>query len=375
MHPIMMPRSYAGSSLAALEELCRSIGEPAYRARQIARWMYASGVVDPASMTNLPARVRDALSSTSAFRLPVIAERQDARDGTIKFVLGLDDGTRIEAVRIPMGRHATLCLSSQAGCNYACAFCATGRLGLLRNLTAAEIVAQVLVIWRESAWDDLSRVNIVFMGMGEPLANYKALLEAIRTLHGTDGCNMSARRITVSTVGLVPVIHKLAAEGLPLGLALSLHATTDELRDRIVPINQRFPLREVLPAVAAYGEAVSRRPTFEYVLLAGVNDSPADAQRLGEMARDVPAKVNLLLYNESAGGDFRRPSDEAVDRFRDLVARRAPAVTVRRSRGREILAACGQLGGRTAGPRDSPPASIAYQAEPATHSRAARPRR
>jgi 23S rRNA (adenine2503-C2)-methyltransferase len=309
--------------------------------------MYHRGILDPTAMTDLPADLRQRLVDSHSLALPDIVSLQDSHDeGTAKFVLRLADDRTIETVRIGMGAHTTLCLSSQAGCGYGCAFCATGRLGLLRNLTAAEIVAQVLVIRKVSGWHHVNGVNVVFMGMGEPLANYANLLTAIRTLHADDGLGIGARRITVSTVGVVPMIRKLATEGLPLGLALSLHATTDTLRDRLVPINQKWPLREVVAAVREYGAAVSRRPTLEYVLLAGVNDSPAEGRRLGQIARSIPAKVNIMLYNETAGPEFTRPSATAVHRFQEAVAQHAPAVTVRRSRGRDILAACGQLGGR-----------------------------
>lgn len=337
----------AGRSAAEIAELMREAGLPAYRGRQVATWMYQRGVTDVAAMTDLPKDLRSRLGEACA--LPRIAMTQASHDeGTAKFVVALDDGRTIETVRIGMGSHSTICVSSQAGCAFACAFCATGRLGMQRNLEAREIVAQMMIVRAASAWETMDGVNVVFMGMGEPLANYASVVTAIRTMHAPDGLGLSARRMTVSTVGLVPMIRKLATEGLPLGLALSLHATTDALRDELVPANRKWKLTEVLPAVRDYADAVSRRPTLEYVLLAGVNDTRDDAKRLGEIARSIPAKVNLLLYNESAGPEFRRPTQRAAEEFQARVAERAPAVTIRRSRGRDILAACGQLGGQPA---------------------------
>ncbi len=358
MPDVAAPRLHGLAGLAAAEiaERMRDAGLPAYRGRQLATWMYQRGVVDVAAMTDLPKGLRATLAG--ACDLPSIAQTQSSHDeGTAKFVLALQDGRTIETVRIGMGSHSTICVSSQAGCAFACAFCATGRLGMQRNLEAREIVAQMMVVRAASGWESMDGVNVVFMGMGEPLANYANLLAAIRTMHAADGLGLSARRMTVSTVGLVPMIRKLATEGLPLQLALSLHATTDALRDRLVPANRKWKLAEVVPAVRNYAEAVSRRATLEYVLLAGVNDRPEDATRLGEIARSIPAKVNLLLYNESAGPEFTRPTQRAAEEFQDRVARRAPAVTIRRSRGRDILAACGQLGGKAAQPVSvAPPA-------------------
>jgi 23S rRNA (adenine2503-C2)-methyltransferase len=217
-------------------------------------------------------------------------------------------------------------------------------MGLKRNLRAEEIVAQVLAMGEHHRWED-DRFNLVFMGMGEPLANYDAVLRAIRILHDERGLNLGARRITVSTSGLVPQIERLATEDLALGLAVSLHATTDARRDELVPVNKRWPIRTLLDAAAAYGRAVGRRVTLEYTLLAGVNDTQEDAERLAAFARDLPSKINLIPYNPVPGLDWQRPSRESVQRFADWLYPRAPAVTIRHTLGGEIWAACGQLGG------------------------------
>jgi 23S rRNA (adenine2503-C2)-methyltransferase len=241
-------------------------------------------------------------------------------------------------------RRLTMCVSSQVGCALKCAFCATGLMGLKRNLRPDEIVAQVLHMGDLEGWPD-ERFNIVFMGMGEPLANLPNVLAAIRILHDARGLNMGARRITVSTSGLVPQIRELAAAGMQLGLALSLHATTDELRDELVPVNKRWPLREVLQAAREYGRTVGRRTTLEYTLIGGVNDRPEDADRLAAIARDMPSKINLIPYNPVPGLPWKRPNPAAVEAFAGRLFPQAPAVTVRNTMGGEIWAACGQLGG------------------------------
>jgi 23S rRNA (adenine2503-C2)-methyltransferase len=221
-------------------------------------------------------------------------------------------------------------------------------MGLRRNLSAAEIVAQVMAMGENDGWRD-DRFNIVFMGMGEPLVNYDAVVAAIRVLRDERGLNLGARRITVSTSGVVPQIERLAGEGIPVGLALSLHATTDPLRDELVPINKRWPLAEVLRAARDYGRTTGRRVTLEYTLIAGVNDSDDDADRLAAFARELPSKINLIPYNPVPGLAYRRPSPEDVERFAERLYPRAPAVTVRNTMGGEIWAACGQLGGLSAG--------------------------
>ncbi len=320
-------------------------GLPSYRADQIFAWVYRKRHRSPERMTNLPAALREKFEGLCRLELPRAAEVRATPDGlTHKFVLALSDGARVESVSMRTERRITLCLSSQVGCALGCTFCATGLMGLQRNLTAAEIVAQVVVMGDYHHWQD-EKFNLVFMGMGEPLANYEPVMEAIRVLHDPCGIDVGARRITVSTSGVVPQIRRLAGEGLPLGLAVSLHATTDELRDRLVPLNRRWPLAELIPSAREYGRRTGRRVTLEYTLLAGVNDRDEDAARLGALARDLPSKVNLIPYNPVPGLAWKRPSPESVDAFARRLWPIAPAVTVRHTQGGEIWAACGQLGG------------------------------
>ncbi len=320
-------------------------GLPAYRAGQLYSWVYRKHEYRPEGMTNLPLALRRSLEGMCDLSLPRVASVLGTADGsTHKFVLELVDGARVECVSMRTSRRLTFCLSSQVGCALKCSFCATGLMGLERNLKAEEIVAQVVAMGDFNHWRD-DRFNIVFMGMGEPLANYAPVVESIRILHDERGLNMGARRITVSTSGLVPQMRQLAEEGLPLGLAISLHATTDELRDQLVPVNRRWPLRELLAAARDYGRRSGRRVTIEYTLMAGVNDSAQDAERLSAIARELPSKINLIPYNPVPGLGYRRPSPEAVKDFALSLYPRAPAVTVRQTMGGEIWAACGQLGG------------------------------
>ncbi len=346
-HPSIPPETEAigfyGLTRERLAERLAALGLPAYRATQIFTWVYRKHVGDPATMTNLPGAFRAVLPRILDLGLPPVESLLHSPDGdTHKLLLGLGDGRRVECVSMRAERGLTFCLSSQVGCALRCSFCATGQMGLQRNLRAGEIVAQVVRMGDLHHWED-DAFNLVFMGMGEPLANYDAVLEAIRILHDPQGMNLGARRITLSTSGLVPGIERLAGEGLALGLALSLHATTDELRDQLVPVNRRWPLRELLPAAQAYGLRTGRRVTIEYTLIGDVNDSPADADRLAAIARDLPSKINLIPYNPVPGLAYRRPSREELEAFAERLYPRAPAVTVRHTQGGEIAAACGQL--------------------------------
>ena len=339
---------FYGLTRERLAQRLAEVGLPAYRATQLFSWIYRRHERDPNRMANLPLGLRDGLARVVDLRLPAVALHSASPDGdTHKFALELGDGRRVECVSMRAGRGLTFCLSSQVGCALRCPYCATGRMGLQRNLEAGEVVAQAMVMGDFHRWED-EGFNLVLMGMGEPLANYAAVLEAVRILHDPQGLNAGARRITVSTAGLVPQILRLAEENLALGLALSLHATTDELRDQLVPVNRRWPLAQLLPAVQAYGLRTGRRVSLEYVLLDGVNDSPADADRLAAIASDLPSKINLIPYNPVPGLPYRRPSPEAVQAFAERLYPRAPAVTVRRTQGGEIGAACGQLAGHDA---------------------------
>ncbi len=322
--------SFYGLNRTRLGDRLGELGVPRFRADQMFSWVYQKRQRDAAAMTNLPAALRA--------HIPAVC------DMSHKFVLELRDGARVESVSMRTEKRLTLCVSSQVGCALKCAFCATGLMGLKRNLRAEEIVAQVIAMGDHHAWQD-ERFNIVFMGMGEPLANLDAVCESVRILHDERGLNLGARRITVSTSGLVPQIRELAKLDLQVGLAISLHATTDELRDQLVPVNKRWPIAELLDAAREYGHTVGRRTTLEYTLLGGVNDGMADADRLAKFARALPSKVNLIPYNPVPGLPWKRPSREAVEAFAHRLYPHAPAVTIRETKGGELWAACGQLGG------------------------------
>lgn len=338
------PPSFYGLPRPRLAEHLGRMGLPGYRAEQLFAWVYQKQVRDPARMSNLPAPLRRDVGAVLSLALPSAHVLASADGETHKLVFTLADGMRVESVSMRTAKRLTFCVSSQVGCALGCAFCATGLMGLKRHLRAEEIVAQVLVMGDLHGWRD-DRFNIVFMGMGEPLANLGPVSEAIRILHDERGLNLGARRITVSTSGLVPQIRELARLDLQVGLALSLHATTDEVRDRLMPVNRRWPIAEVLDAAREYGATVGRRVTLEYTLIGGVNDTPEDADRLAAFARALPSKINIIPYNPVPGLAWKRPSPQAIDAFAERLYPRAPAVTVRNTMGGEIWAACGQLGG------------------------------
>jgi 23S rRNA (adenine2503-C2)-methyltransferase len=340
--------SFFGLTREALADRLARSGHASYRAAQLFTWVYRKHHRTAEGMTNLPAALRAGFGDVCDLALPPAASVNGTRDGqTHKFVLRLDDGALVECVSMRTERRLTFCLSSQVGCALKCSFCATGLMGLKRNLTAGEIVAQIVTMGDFHRWRD-DRFNLVFMGMGEPLANLGPVLESIRIVHDELGLNLGARRITVSTSGLVPQIDALADAGLAIGLALSLHATTDSLRDVLVPVNRRWPLGELLPAARRSGLRTGRRVTLVYTLLGGVNDGPDDADRLGRIARELPSKINLIPYNPVPGLPYVRPAPDAVEAFARRLYPQAPAVTVRQTMGGEIWAACGQLGGLSA---------------------------
>jgi 23S rRNA (adenine2503-C2)-methyltransferase len=317
-------------------------GDEPYRARQLFRWLHARRARDFAAMSNLPAVLRTSLGERFAVgALERVAEETSAETATRKFVLAAADGARIETVRIETPRRVTLCVSSQVGCGFGCRFCRTAAMGFVRQLSAAEIVDQVYTI---SALAPLpERVNIVFMGMGEPLANYDQVVRAIDILTHQDGFALSPRRITVSTVGVIPAILRLARERPRVRLAVSLAATTDEARSALMPVNRRYSLAALARAVAAHAERTGQRATFEYVLLASVNDTLEDARRLARIANQVPSKVNLIPYNPTGLPGFERADDASMERFAAYLEPRVAAVTIRQSQGKDIFAACGQL--------------------------------
>ena len=326
----------------ALENALEAQGEPRFRAQQIYRWIYQRGVSDPSAMTDLPRELRDRLGEQFSISTPALVERERSTDGTEKFVLRLADGKQIESVFIPDTPGMTFCISTQVGCAMGCGFCLTGKMGLVRNLTAGEIAGQVRVL--AAATDLLDHpFNIVLMGMGEPLHNYDHTMKALRMLNNEHGLAVSPRRVTLSTVGVVPGLQRLAHEPLMPNLAISLHATTDEQRTELVPPNRKWPLAEILETCRRFPLKKRSRITFEYVLLAGVNDTPEDARRLARLLSGIKAKVNLIPLNPAPGIAYERPSDERVDRFAQVLADRYLTVSVRKSRGQDIRAACGQL--------------------------------
>jgi 23S rRNA (adenine2503-C2)-methyltransferase len=337
----------AGHDLAelerpALEALLAERSHPRFHAGQIFRWLYRRGVTDFGAMTDLPRELRADLAAHLRIATPVLAHRETSADGTEKFLLRLADGRHIESVFIPDTPSNTFCISTQVGCAMACAFCLTGKMGLVRNLTAGEIAGQVRVLadalqMREAPF------NIVLMGMGEPLHNYDETMKALRILTDAQGFGMPARRITLSTVGVLPALERLAHEPVMPNLAISLHAPTDAQRSQLVPINAKYGVADVVAAAKRFPLKRRARITFEYVLLAGVNDSPQDARRLAKLLAGVKSKVNLIPLNAAAGIPFERPSDQTIDAFARILSEHGVTVSVRKSRGRDIRAACGQL--------------------------------
>jgi 23S rRNA (adenine2503-C2)-methyltransferase len=327
---------------AELETALLARGHKRFHARQIFQWVYRRGVTDVGAMTDLSRDLRAALSDEFTVTTPKVATRERSTDGTEKFLLELADGRQIESVFIPDTPSMTFCLSTQVGCAMACAFCLTGKMGLVRNLTAGEIAGQVRVL--AGALDLRDRkFNIVLMGMGEPLHNYDETMRALRILNDDHGFAMSPRRMTLSTVGVLAALERMAREPIMPNLAISLHAPTDTLRGELVPLNRKYGVAEIIAACKRFPLSKRSRITFEYVLLAGVNDSPEDARKLAKVLSGVKSKVNLIPLNAAPGIPFERPSDAAVDRFAQILAERGLLVSVRKSRGRDIRAACGQL--------------------------------
>ena len=318
-------------------------GHSRFRGRQLAMWMYRKGVIDLAAMTDLPKEFRAALSERAAPLVPSIERVTASQDGSRKLVLRLEDDALISAVLMPDDDRLTVCLSTQVGCGFGCAFCLTGTMGIERNLTSAEIVGQLLLA-NSLAAAGQRVTHMVFMGMGEPLANLAAVVKAIRIFSDPRlGFGYSPRRITVSTVGLVAGIDRLGGEGLGVNLAISLHAASDEVRARLMPVNRSWNLAALMGAVRRYPLAPRQQVFFEYVLLDGVNDSGEDAALLVQLLRGVRAKVNLIPFNDWEGSAFRRPPLPRILAFQTTLLRAGVTTTVRWSKGEDIGAACGQL--------------------------------
>ena len=342
------PRNLVGLSREELLAEITGQGGPAFRAKQLWHWIYARGATEFGAMTSLSKDFRARLAERYRIVRPATALAQDSGDGTRKWLLRLEDSQEVECVHIPEAERGTLCVSSQVGCTLTCRFCHTGTQRLVRNLSAAEILGQVMLArdhfgeW-PSPKEDRQLTNIVMMGMGEPLYNYDNIAKALKIVMDHEGLAISKRRITLSTAGVVPMMQRCGEE-LGVNLAVSLHAVTDEVRDRIVPLNRKYPLKELLDACRAYpGVHNARRITFEYVMLKDVNDSPADARGLVRLLKDIPAKVNLIPFNAWPGAPYECSAPDTVEAFAQILLEGGLAAPIRRPRGQDIMAACGQL--------------------------------
>ena len=322
-----------------LESFVKDSGLPLFRAKQLVHWIYERHALSIADITEFSKDLREKLSGKAYLSSPELVSRLVSEDGTEKFLFGLEDGERIECVLIPDEERLTLCISSQAGCAMGCRFCLTGRLGLKRNLFAHEIADQVIAAARIIAPRRIT--NIVLMGMGEPLANIENVAEALRRITGL--MKISPRRVTLSTAGIVPAIRELPKKAPPVNLAVSLNATTDAVRNSVMPVNRTYPLGKLFEACRKYPLQPRRKITFEYVLLKDVNDSAGDARRLVGLLKGIPSKVNLIPFNPYEGAEFGRPDDERVLEFQQVLLKGSLTALIRKSKGREIQAACGQL--------------------------------
>ncbi len=341
-----MPLELLGKSLEELRALAVSLAEASYRGAQIYHALYAECRFDFAAMTNLPATLRARLAGEARITLPRIIKRYHSADGAVRYLLGLDShnapATNIEAVFMPEASRQTVCISTQAGCPVNCHFCLTAQLGLIRNLTAGEIVGQVLVPLEDNRARLVPQTNVVLMGQGEPLLNYEAVMAGVRLLVDPAGVALSPKRVTLSTSGIVPGIERLAAEKVRPKLAVSLNASSDEQRDAIMPINRKYPLAALLDACRRYPLRPWERLTFEYVLLGGFNDCAEDARRMVKLVANLRAKVNLIPWNPGEL-PYRPPQPERIEEFRRILTEKGVPTFVRYSRGQDIMAACGQL--------------------------------
>ena len=332
-----------GSSLAELEKIVTDLGEKSFKGRQLFKWLYNLRQYDFDKMTNLSLQLREKLNQKYLFEDLNLIEKKRSRDGTEKLLFRLDDNKLIETVIIPEADKKTVCVSSQAGCALGCKYCATGQLGFGRDLSAGEMIGQLLYV--RNLHGDEALGNIVFMGMGEPLLNYDNLIATIEIISSELGLSVTAKKITVSTAGIVPQIYSLADSGLKVNLAISLNSAIEDKRKKLMPIAKKYDLDELLEAARYFARKRKKIVTFEYILFRRVNDSKTDARKLAEKIRGIPCKINLLAYNPVDGLKYNRPSDEQVDNFAGILYPMAPVVTVRKSRGADISAACGQLAG------------------------------
>jgi 23S rRNA (adenine2503-C2)-methyltransferase len=326
----------------ALAALLEALGEPGYRSRQLYSWLYRKRAQSLETMSDLGKALRERLGASHEILWPPVSERLRSSDGAVKYLFGLEGGATVESVFIPEMKRRTICISTQAGCPLKCAFCLTGIGGYTRNLGTAEILGQVAVVMSDAPALSLPW-NIVVMGMGEPLLNYEATLGALKILMDPEGFGIAPKKLTLSTVGILPALKKLAQEPVRPNLAISLHAPNTALRKELMPIEERYPLEDVIAAAQAYPIPRGGRVTYEYVLLGDVNDRPEHARQLAALLKGTKAKVNLIPLNAAPEIPFRPPSADAVDVFCQILAEARIMVSVRRSRGGDILAACGQL--------------------------------
>jgi len=332
-------------SLQKMEDLVSSLGEKPYRVHQIYEWVFQKDVSSIGEMTNLSKNLRNQLSELSYISRLSIADKRVSKDGTEKYLLMLEDGNSIESVLIPDEDRLTLCISTQVGCKLNCAFCLTGKGGFIRNLNHYEIIEQILSVRREKK--DI--INIVLMGMGEPLDNYENVIKSIKTMISPHGLKIPAKRITLSTSGLIPEIKKLAKENLKINLAVSLNASDNETRDKIMPLSKKYPIEELLKTLKEYPLPPNRRITFEYVMIKRLNDSIEDAKKLSNMLKGIKCKINLIPFNSFEGVDYEAPDYKNVEDFRNILISQHYTTIIRKSKGADISAACGQLRGKWQG--------------------------
>ena len=337
-----------GLTKAEIKSLLNKINLPNFRASQIWNWIYRSGTIDFNEMTNISKELRSLLSKNFNIWRPKISSTHQSQDGTIKWLLKLDDGNEVETVWIPDEERGTLCISSQVGCTLTCKFCHTGTQRLVRNLSSSEIVGQVMLAMDQlkdwpSASENRLLTSIVLMGMGEPLFNYDNVKKAIEIIMDHSGISLSRRRITLSTSGIVPEIKK-CGDDLGVNLAISLHATNDNLRNELVPINKKYDIKQLLDAVRSYARiSNSRRVTWEYVMLKGVNDTPQDAKNLVKLIKGIPSKINLIPFNEWPCSPYECSEEDSINNFAKIIMKAGYASPIRTPRGRDVMAACGQL--------------------------------
>lgn len=335
-------RNLIGCSEQTLQQLFSDWGVPAYRVGQVFSWIYHHHVRQFDQMTNLSKELRARLADHFVISLPRIAAKTHSKDGSIKYLFELDNGSQIESIWMPDKARNTLCISSQVGCRLACSFCLTATLGLKGNLSASEIIGQYMAVNDDLPEED--RVtNVVMMGMGEPLDNYDEVCQALRLMVSPQGIRLPNRKVTLSTSGLVDRIRQFARENIHVNLAISLNATEDSTRDQIMPINKKYPIKTLMNCLKEYPLKPTRRITFEYVLLKGINDFDEDAVRLGKLLNGIPAKINLIPFNGYEGSPYQPPPEERIKTFQNYLIQKKYSVFIRKNRGMDILGACGQL--------------------------------